>query len=140
LLKIIRIFIFSFSFRLSFIFSSYLLQADYLSQVKAPRTLQIPLLRVGSYSDSLFCPIPLSFQFFFVLLQNENHYLMETKDTEKQELRQSEEHLGAEASVQEQQTRKEGQTYHCNDCGNVIYKHEVFCSKCGKLLDRYDFE
>jgi predicted nucleic acid-binding Zn ribbon protein len=32
------------------------------------------------------------------------------------------------------------QTYHCNDCGNVIYKHEVFCSKCGKLLDRYDFE
>ena len=82
----------------------------------------------------------MSFKFFFVLLQNENHYLMETKDTEKQELRQSEEHLGAEASVQEQQTRKEGQTYHCNDCGNVIYKHEVFCSKCGKLLDRYDFE
>ena len=73
-------------------------------------------------------------------MQNENHYLMETKDTEKQELRQSEEHLGAEASVQEQQTRKEEQTYHCNDCGNVIYKHEVFCSKCGKLLDRYDFE
>ena len=35
--------------------------------------------------------------------------------------------------------RKE-QTYRCNDCGNVIYKHEVFCSKCGKLLDRYDFE
>ena len=36
--------------------------------------------------------------------------------------------------------KKEEQTYHCNDCGNVIYKHEVFCSKCGKLLDRYDFE
>ncbi|MBR5052623.1 MAG: zinc-ribbon domain-containing protein [Bacteroidaceae bacterium] len=34
----------------------------------------------------------------------------------------------------------EEQTYRCNDCGNVIYKHEVFCSKCGKLLDRYDFE
>lgn len=46
---------------------------------------------------------------------------METKNTEKQE-------------------KKEEQTYHCNDCGNVIYKHEVFCSKCGKLLDRYDFE
>ena len=35
--------------------------------------------------------------------------------------------------------RKE-QTYRCNDCGNVIYRHEVFCSKCGKLLDKYDFE
>jgi len=32
------------------------------------------------------------------------------------------------------------QTYRCNDCGNVIHKHEIFCSKCGKLLDRYDFE
>ena len=36
--------------------------------------------------------------------------------------------------------QSEEQTYRCNDCGNVIYKHEVFCSKCGKLLDRYDFE
>ena len=34
----------------------------------------------------------------------------------------------------------EEQVYHCNDCGNVIHRHEVFCSKCGKLLDRYDFE
>jgi|GEM_PF-3580779 len=31
-------------------------------------------------------------------------------------------------------------TYHCNDCGNVIYRHEVFCSKCGKQLDHFDFE
>lgn len=31
-------------------------------------------------------------------------------------------------------------TYHCNDCGNIIYRHEVFCSKCGKKLDHYDFE
>jgi uncharacterized OB-fold protein len=36
--------------------------------------------------------------------------------------------------------KQQEQTYRCNDCGNVIYKHEVFCSKCGKLLDRYDFE
>ena len=36
--------------------------------------------------------------------------------------------------------QREERTYRCNDCGNVIYKHEVFCSKCGKLLDRYDFE
>lgn len=35
---------------------------------------------------------------------------------------------------------REEQTYHCNDCGNTIYKHEVFCSRCGKLLDKYDFE
>ncbi|MBQ0020808.1 MAG: hypothetical protein KBT39_09850 [Bacteroidales bacterium] len=36
--------------------------------------------------------------------------------------------------------KKEQHTYHCNDCGNVIYRHEVFCSKCGKKLDHYDFE
>lgn len=36
--------------------------------------------------------------------------------------------------------KSEVQTYRCNDCGNVIYRHEVFCSKCGKLLDKYDFE
>lgn len=36
--------------------------------------------------------------------------------------------------------KKEQRTYRCNDCGGVIYKHEVFCSKCGKLLDHYDFE
>lgn len=32
------------------------------------------------------------------------------------------------------------QTYHCNDCGGVIYRHEVFCSNCGKKLDNFDFE
>ena len=42
--------------------------------------------------------------------------------------------------VQPAPEHSEVQTYRCNDCGNVIYKHEVFCSKCGKLLDRYDFE
>ena len=31
-------------------------------------------------------------------------------------------------------------TYHCNDCGGVIHRHDVFCSKCGKKLDHYDFE
>ena len=40
----------------------------------------------------------------------------------------------------ENKEKREERTYHCNDCGNTIYKHEVFCSKCGKLLDRYDFE
>lgn len=38
------------------------------------------------------------------------------------------------------QERQEERMYRCNDCGNVIHKHEIFCSKCGKLLDRYDFE
>lgn len=37
-------------------------------------------------------------------------------------------------------TKMPERTYRCNDCGNTIYKHEVFCSKCGKLLDKYDFE
>jgi len=35
---------------------------------------------------------------------------------------------------------KTPRTYHCNDCGGTIYRHEVFCSKCGKLLDHFDFE
>lgn len=39
-----------------------------------------------------------------------------------------------------EEPKKEVRTYHCNDCGNTIYRHEVFCSKCGKQLDRYDFE
>ena len=34
---------------------------------------------------------------------------------------------------------KTPRTYHCNDCGGIIYRHEVFCSKCGKLLDHFDF-
>lgn len=40
----------------------------------------------------------------------------------------------------ERKEKSGGPTYRCNDCGNTIYKHEVFCSKCGKLLDKYDFE
>ena len=47
---------------------------------------------------------------------------------------------GMETTNTENKDKKAEQTYHCNDCGNVIYRHEVFCSKCGKLLDRYDFE
>lgn len=42
----------------------------------------------------------------------------------------------SKATANEKTTR----TYHCNDCGNTIYRHEVFCSKCGKKLDHYDFE
>jgi uncharacterized OB-fold protein len=42
--------------------------------------------------------------------------------------------------ARENHERQEERTYRCNDCGNVIHKHEIFCSKCGKLLDRYDFE
>lgn len=42
--------------------------------------------------------------------------------------------------IMENNKKQEEQTYRCNDCGNTIYKHEVFCSKCGKLLDKYDFE
>ena len=44
------------------------------------------------------------------------------------------------AMEDKKQEKPEEQTYHCNDCGNTIHRHEVFCSKCGKLLDRYDFE
>lgn len=52
---------------------------------------------------------------------NENGTMMDNKNTEPQE-------------------KKTERTYRCNDCGNTIYKHEVFCSQCGKLLDKYDFE
>ena len=45
-----------------------------------------------------------------------------------------------ETKDNENNGKREEQTFRCNDCGNIIYKHEVFCSKCGKLLDRYDFE
>ena len=44
------------------------------------------------------------------------------------------------AMEDKKQEKPEERTYRCNDCGNVIHRHEVFCSKCGKLLDRYDFE
>lgn len=45
-------------------------------------------------------------------------------------------------NMEEKNKQPEGQkrTYHCNDCGNTIYRHEVFCSKCGKQLDHFDFE
>lgn len=46
----------------------------------------------------------------------------------------------AETKEPENKEKNEEQTYRCNDCGNTIYRHEVFCSKCGKKLDRYDFE
>ena len=36
--------------------------------------------------------------------------------------------------------KKEERVYHCNDCGGPIYKHQVFCDKCGKALDHFDFE
>ncbi|MCR4995319.1 MAG: zinc-ribbon domain-containing protein [Bacteroidales bacterium] len=36
--------------------------------------------------------------------------------------------------------QKPQRTYRCNDCGATITRHQVFCPKCGKLLDRYDFE
>lgn len=29
--------------------------------------------------------------------------------------------------------------YHCNDCGADIKRHDVFCPKCGKKLDHFDF-
>lgn len=35
---------------------------------------------------------------------------------------------------------KPRRVYHCNDCGGPIYRHEVFCSTCGKKLDHFDFE
>ena len=31
--------------------------------------------------------------------------------------------------------KKEERVYHCNDCGGPIYKHQVFCDKCGKVAD-----
>ena len=38
------------------------------------------------------------------------------------------------------QDSKPRRVYHCNDCGGPIYRHEVFCSTCGKKLDHFDFE
>ena len=34
----------------------------------------------------------------------------------------------------------EKRTYHCNDCGGVIEKRQIFCPQCGKKLDHFDFE
>lgn len=44
-----------------------------------------------------------------------------------------------EGEKPEKPAQKE-RTFRCNDCGNTVYRHEIFCSKCGKLLDHYDFE
>ena len=30
--------------------------------------------------------------------------------------------------------------FRCNDCGSEIQRHDVFCPKCGKKLDYYDFQ
>lgn len=45
-----------------------------------------------------------------------------------------------EKNVKPAEQKKEEQLYHCNDCGGVIYKHQIFCDNCGKKLDHYDFE
>lgn len=45
-----------------------------------------------------------------------------------------------EKNVKPAEHKKEEQLYHCNDCGGVIYKHQIFCDNCGKKLDHYDFE
>jgi len=36
--------------------------------------------------------------------------------------------------------QREERVYHCNDCGGPIYRHQIFCDKCGKKLDHFDFE
>lgn len=42
--------------------------------------------------------------------------------------------------MEEKKEAQEKRVYHCNDCGGEIHKYEVFCSKCGKKLDHFDFE
>lgn len=42
--------------------------------------------------------------------------------------------------MEEKKQTPEERVYHCNDCGGEIHKNEVFCSKCGKKLDHFDFE
>ncbi|MBQ0022596.1 MAG: hypothetical protein KBT29_05095 [Prevotellaceae bacterium] len=48
--------------------------------------------------------------------------------------------METEKNKQAEPQEKSVRTYRCNDCGGVIYRHEVFCSNCGKKLDNYDFE
>lgn len=36
--------------------------------------------------------------------------------------------------------QKNERKFRCNDCGAEIKRHDVFCPKCGKKLDHYDFE
>lgn len=42
--------------------------------------------------------------------------------------------------MEKETEKKEERTYRCNDCGGAIKRHDVFCPKCGKKLDHYDFE
>ena len=37
--------------------------------------------------------------------------------------------------VLKQRIQNSGKEFHCRRCGNVIYKHQVFCDKCGIELD-----
>ena len=37
--------------------------------------------------------------------------------------------------VLKQRIQSSDQEFHCRRCGNVIYKHQVFCDKCGLELD-----
>lgn len=46
----------------------------------------------------------------------------------------------ANAASNQKKEEKAVRVYHCNDCGGVIYRHEVFCSNCGKQLEHFDFE
>ncbi len=37
--------------------------------------------------------------------------------------------------VLKQRIQNSGEEFHCRRCGNVIYRHQVFCDKCGIELD-----
>ena len=34
-----------------------------------------------------------------------------------------------------QRIQNSGEEFHCQECGHVVYKHQVFCDKCGCKLD-----
>ena len=34
----------------------------------------------------------------------------------------------------------EQRQFHCGECGGHIERHDVFCPKCGKKLDHFDFD
>lgn len=42
--------------------------------------------------------------------------------------------------IMNQEEKKEERQFRCNDCGGEIHRHDVFCPKCGKKLDHFDFE
>jgi len=42
--------------------------------------------------------------------------------------------------MEEKKEQPAKRTFRCNDCGAEIQRHDVFCPKCGKKLDHYDFE